>query len=53
MGVARTESTFGFDGIKTVLYLFVLSHVVTQNRMPLLRNMLYDSEVRAKVSSKA
>jgi|GEM_PF-3237612 len=34
------ESTSGFDGIKTVLYLLVLSHVVTQNRCPLLRNML-------------
>jgi hypothetical protein len=33
-------STFGFDGIKTVLHLFVLSHVVAQNRLPPLRNML-------------
>jgi hypothetical protein len=31
---------YGFDGIKTVLYFSVLSHVVTQNRLPLLRNML-------------
>jgi hypothetical protein len=36
------QSTLGFDGIKTVLYLFVLSHVVTQNRIPLLRNMLWE-----------
>jgi hypothetical protein len=36
----RSQSMFRFDEIKTVLQLFVLSHVVMQNRLPLLRNML-------------
>jgi hypothetical protein len=38
---------FRFDGSKTMLYLFVSSHVVTQNRYPLLRNMLLDQDARA------
>lgn len=34
------KSTLCFDGIKTVLYLFVLSHFISINRVPLNRKML-------------
>jgi len=33
-------SAFVFDGIKNALYLIVLSHFVSINRLPLNRKML-------------